>query len=1233
MEPWPSARCTGCTGCAGLSCSPCSRGPVHSKPAKGDLEPRYQEAFALCLAGRAASLCRRRHGLARRAGAPWDGLFGNTQKVVIPNSTREVLDQLKSSMGILVKSGLPRADVDLPAGLRLGLENVMDPLIQPAPEPSKAQVLQADRELARVFLAMFKVVKDSLSIVFRTNKQAAAAKKLWGDAVGRGSRGDKLSRGSRPRALVIYANWCRTEAERAKAEEVTTTKKKDRSQDPEATSIIPVPAISDLGGRSSAFVGSGRAEAVLQAHDPEQALRGDHRAGEQPIRGAKSENRARAFVNGWVRWARAPKHVLADLDSAFKDQFLETMDMFDTHVRCAAGQAHWQNGVAERHGAVWKAIWDKLVPERHIVASEVGEAAAAVSDAKNQLRNRSGYSPRQCVFGANQRLPGDVFEGSGERNCHEADTAESKFGRSQVIRMGARAAYYNGQASDAVKRAFHHKSNLLSCVLAAPEHVRAAKHEEVSEMLRMRLALNEVRDLMDRDEQPKLVDYSDDNVEPSENLELAAENDLEGGVPADASMEVEDERFAQALDEERRIEQATRNHQLTDVVPAVVKRQRAAILSRQASEAAASSGGERDSREVHMAAHRISERGKQKQLEKETSWGQIPPEERQLYRDAELTQWKEHVEFGAVGALSLEESRQKDMAVDAPTANRLSLLVCLQIALARGWQASIADVKAAFLNGVEAPRRLYFRQPRRGIPSLEAGQIIEILKGVFGLSTSPKLWWLKLSRELREMSFDVPGVGKVVVEPNAIDPCVFMLKGEGQHRGRPPPTGGRAPPDCGEERAVPEVCCGWLEGRQVRVHGLQLSEFHGDHVTVKQSEYARTRVEKVKVPTDFTVAVEAQRKQNKPTVGDLRETNRLVDAALRHQHCGLTLRRIEDQDLAILAYHDAAWGNVEPEGASPQDLEWQGNHTVASQLGSLTMLVEKKALQGEPAKFSIVDWKSKASARVCRSTFAGETMSACDALESALYQRGLMASLCTGQLLKEADARGLMQEGAPKAPSDKRLAIDIAVRTSAAPWFKKDARNGWSAMVLMPDAMPSPDKPCRLPLHWLPTSEQLADCLTKSAVTFARYANNLALASLMNSVMPTVGMGNSLSVSCEDNPQRAMGDEEGTTRSKAAAPRVSFAEAARKGAKARCKGAPKNGKPAGQAKGGGKHGKQGEKGGKGKDEAVHEGPFDIEGGGTLTFVERQMIFDQTAVSTSTAAADTSFESCSCSSKR
>lgn len=34
------------------------------------------------------------------------------------------------------------------------------------------------------------------------------------------------------------------------------------------------------------------------------------------------------------------------------------------------------------------------------------------------------------------------------------------------------------------------------------------------------------------------------------------------------------------------------------------------------------------------------------------------------------------------------------------------------------------------------------------MPSLEQGQVIEVVKGVFGLSTSPKLWWMKLRKEI-----------------------------------------------------------------------------------------------------------------------------------------------------------------------------------------------------------------------------------------------------------------------------------------------------------------------------------------------------------------------------------------------------------------------------------------------------------------------------------------------------
>lgn len=91
-----------------------------------------------------------------------------------------------------------------------------------------------------------------------------------------------------------------------------------------------------------------------------------------PLDGTKSEDVARAFSAGWVRWAGAPKHLLVDMDSAFKDNFLKMLDQHCTVVQCAAGQAHWQNAIAERHGGTWKLIWAKLV-EDHLFGAQGGD--------------------------------------------------------------------------------------------------------------------------------------------------------------------------------------------------------------------------------------------------------------------------------------------------------------------------------------------------------------------------------------------------------------------------------------------------------------------------------------------------------------------------------------------------------------------------------------------------------------------------------------------------------------------------------------------------------------------------------------------------------------------------------------------------------------------------------------------------------------------------------------------
>ena len=84
----------------------------------------------------------------------------------------------------------------------------------------------------------------------------------------------------------------------------------------------------------------------------------------------------------------------------------------------------------------------------------------------------------------------------------------------------------------------------------------------------------------------------------------------------------------------------------------------------------------------------------------------------------------------------------------------------------------------------------------------------------------------------------------------------------------------------------------------------------------------------------------------------------------------------------VLSYHDAAWANVHLE----DELEptWDGDSKKGSQLAHLTMIAGKDCLGRKAAPAAIVDWRSKASARVCRSTFAGETLACGDGMESAI---------------------------------------------------------------------------------------------------------------------------------------------------------------------------------------------------------------------------------------------------------
>ena len=111
---------------------------------------------------------------------------------------------------------------------------------------------------------------------------------------------------------------------------------------------------------------------------------------------------------------------------------------------------------------------------------------------------------------------------------------------------------------------------------------------------------------------------------------------------------------------------------------------------------------------------------------------------------------------------------------DSPTVSRTALMLVLQIATSRRWEAAAGDVQAAFLNGLELKRELYMHPPHGGVPGVLPDQLIRVRKKVFGLPESPKMWYERLVKVITDEIFFL-GDKNYFLEPTALDPCVFML--------------------------------------------------------------------------------------------------------------------------------------------------------------------------------------------------------------------------------------------------------------------------------------------------------------------------------------------------------------------------------------------------------------------------------------------------------------------------
>jgi hypothetical protein len=164
------------------------------------------------------------------------------------------------------------------------------------------------------------------------------------------------------------------------------------------------------------------------------------------------------------------------------------------------------------------------------------------------------------------------------------------------------------------------------CLLAAGEHLRAAEHEEVSEALRIKAALHEIKSVMDADFEEAVDEDATAEMEVEDEMMFSALPDDDGvgaqggGVQSSARYpQLDEHRMARALQAEERHRVVTRKAQLLDDVPASVKRR----LAVPASQWSGAEGGETAHQPQFFVKKVRSPEALEKALEKEIPWNLI----------------------------------------------------------------------------------------------------------------------------------------------------------------------------------------------------------------------------------------------------------------------------------------------------------------------------------------------------------------------------------------------------------------------------------------------------------------------------------------------------------------------------------------------------------------------------------------------------------------------------------
>ena len=94
------------------------------------------------------------------------------------------------------------------------------------------------------------------------------------------------------------------------------------------------------------------------------------------------------------------------------EQFKEYCGLKTVYIKMAAGEAHWQNGIVERHIGTFRELLSKLLLEDMFEGADFQSVVDEVTEAKNRNGTDHGTSPSQWMLGKSRHPLLDSAEAS-----------------------------------------------------------------------------------------------------------------------------------------------------------------------------------------------------------------------------------------------------------------------------------------------------------------------------------------------------------------------------------------------------------------------------------------------------------------------------------------------------------------------------------------------------------------------------------------------------------------------------------------------------------------------------------------------------------------------------------------------------------------------------------------------------------------------------------------------------